>query len=132
MSDNKKIDWARKTLLGKYIKKWIKKDIEKLLSIDPDGEGACNFPLALTILSIMDFLGYLVAKKEHNRRGSDTTVRIWAYIGICFDPSARQDLEGKQKELTEQFRHGLGHEYFPKIAGIARSNNNDVLFEDEG
>jgi hypothetical protein len=122
ISSNKyKINYAKNYLLGKVTKGYMVGDIKRMLAIKvkPNQDGNCNFPIALYTLSCMDFLGYLIAKEEYSLFG-DTEKRIKAYIDTAFIVKDKEQLQPYMANFVGKFRHGLGHEFFPKMAGISR------------
>lgn len=116
--------WTRAVFLTEIVKGYMIGDLKRLLSIKviPNYDGNCNFPIALYVFSCMDFLGYLIAEKDFDP-GGDTINRINAYIENAFTEKDRWELEPHMGELVKRFRHGLGHEFFPRMGGISRTND---------
>lgn len=124
-----KIDFVKNYIFGKVIKTFMVEDLKSMLGIDPNKEGACNFPIALYTLSCIDYLGYLIADKTYSRYGRDTDKRIRDYINMTFDEIDKESLVLYLEKLVDQFRHGLAHEYFPKLAGISRITSKVVVLD---
>ncbi|HRH31815.1 MAG TPA: hypothetical protein PLK06_00630 [bacterium] len=131
MSPEQKVQYVREIFFP-TIKAYIQDDLRSMLSIEKKASGACNFPIALTALSAMDYLGFLVAVKRYRTDGHDTVRRIQAFGESYFSDYSKKSLDGKWKKLSTVFRNGLSHVYFPKSGGVSRVGGLDVFFEDQG
>jgi len=109
---------------------YMVEDIKSLLAIDktPGRTGACNFPIALYVLSCMEYLGYVtsVGEIKTNDRGY-TQKRIRAYADAFFPEPDRSTMCGLWGDVTNIFRHGLSHVYFPKQGGVSRADSGHIL-----
>lgn len=125
--------WARDHFLTEIVKGYIVGDLKRLLAVKviPNYDGNCNFPIALYIFSCMDFLGYLISE-ENLRPSGDTVKRINTYIKTTFTEEDKEKLKSHMDSLVARFRHGLGHEFFPKMAGIGRGNPEIFTWQPEG
>lgn len=109
-------------------------DLKSMLAIDksPGRVGACNFPIALYTLSCMDYLGFLVAKDVYSIKGKDTQKRISSYAGAFFPDAAKKELADRWERVTNIFRHGLSHVFFPKQGGVSRADSQNIIAEVSG
>lgn len=111
-----------------YLNCWIKWDLKHLGAIhsNPKGCGGCNYPITLYILSCMEWLGFLTRKCKINlveRKGTKKNiVSILDYFPKQYQTN--KDIYGKI--LADVFRHGLSHQFFPKIAGVSRYENREL------
>ncbi len=121
MENLKYILYVRNTILNKIIKGYIVGDLKRMLEIKviPNHDGNLNFPILLYALSSISFLGYLIAEKELKHDSQ----RIKTYIKTIFIPEDFIQIEPHLDLLTEKFRNGLAHEFFPKMSGVSRDNS---------
>lgn len=128
-----KINFVKKEIFDKTINGYMVGDIRRLLTIKviDNYSGNCNFPIALYVFSCMDFLGYLIAETEYSLNG-DTDKRINEYISVMFSEEAKKEIEPHKNEFIDKFRHGLTHEFFPKMSGISRANSELITKSIEG
>ena len=131
-TDAEKLSWVKNELLSKIVRGYIVGDLRRMLNIEvvPNYDGNCNFPIALYTLTSMDFLGYLIAEQEFSPHGN-TGGRISAYIEMVFDSEDRRKLEPYMEHFVTKFRHGLAHEFSPKMAGISRGNSEIMTWSKE-
>jgi len=111
-----KIDFLNIVVFG-----YIKKDLEAIKSYIPrkSGEpGNVNFPIALCILSYMEYLGGFLTGFDWNY-----TENIKAYLINCFKKSSDYDVT----ILEEIFRNGLAHDYFAR-GGVGRDGIRPALY----
>ena len=109
--------------LDTVVKGYMVGDLERMLEIEiRTGQYRnCNFPIALYTFACTDYLGYLISKKKYSRTGRDTGPRIKAYIDRTFTRQHKKELdESNWSGFVNVFRHGLAHEFFPKMAGVSR------------
>lgn len=108
-------------------------DLKRMMSLEPipNAPGNCNFPIALFALSSMDFLGYLITDQKLDSNG-DTTERIKTYIELTFKDDDKDKLRPYMSNLVNIFRHGLSHEFFPKMSGISRRCSDVFWLSQEG
>lgn len=132
-NNKNKIKFVRTYIVEKVVKGYIIADLQRLLDIPviPDKFGNCNFPIALFTFSCMDFLGYLISETEYSLIG-DTKNRIEACINILFSKKSQDEIEPYKNEFVDKFRHGLTHEFFPKMSGISRKNKTLMSLTNKG
>lgn len=130
MDNNTKI--KAKKIIDRICRGWILQDLKRLIQIPviPNSDGNCNFPIALFVLSCMDFLGYLTSLQELNSIG-DTEKRIKTYIDLYFVETDKKALRPYMDDFVEVFRHGLSHEFFPKYGGISRTIPHVIWQKDD-
>jgi hypothetical protein len=134
MSNAEKIGFIR-NYITEIVKGHMVGDIKRLLNIKVipgTSHGNCNFPIVLYVFSCMDFLGYLVAIEEYSLYGRDTEKRVMAYIDQMFSYEAKKEIEPHRKWFVDTFRHGLSHEFFPKMAGVSRTNAKLMTLRPDG
>lgn len=103
---------------------YIKSDLTNMLNIYPaNGCGGCNFPLALSVLSSMDWLGFLIRGIEPGKDLSKETIRSQENILAFMDFFPIDYPERMKLCLVKIFRHGLTHQYFPKHSGISKGGS---------
>ena len=127
---------AKRRVLGFFdneVSKYILKDIEKLNEIIPNKDGlcGCTVPLAMMLLAVIDFFGYLT-RDDDNPRKSDTLGNFKYLLSekACFFPKVYNDYCDK---IVKLFRHGLIHQFFPKASGIAKAGlGYPLIFENSG
>ena len=130
MTDEEKIKFARERIIGKITRGYIVGDLKRMLDIEviPDHDGNVNFPIALYTLTSMSFLGYLIAEREL----LNDWERIDTYIEVMFNSEDKSEIEPHKEEFSNKYRNGLAHEFFPKMAGISRENNQLMTQSTEG
>lgn len=123
-NEAKDVTWVKQVLLVETVKGYIVGDLKRLTNIKVINgyNGNANFPIALYVFSCMDFLGFLIADRQYSLKG-DTNNRIQAYIEKTFAPEDKTKLQPHMSYLVNIFRNGLTHTFFPKIAGISRTNS---------
>lgn len=110
--------------LDKVVFGYIKKDLETIkFNIPPKmGEvGNANFPIALCVLSYMEYLGSFFANLER-----DFFENVSAYIEKCFNNKNEYHVG----ILRDIFRNGLAHEYFAR-GGVSRGGVRPGLYRGE-
>lgn len=114
-----------------FIEGYIKEDLIVLSSIEPDpisGLKGCTIPTAMTILSSMDLIGFLL--NENGKVGeSEKNISFFIkYLNYRFFPSYNDLII----EKLINYRHGMMHHFFPKFkgefAGICKNNESSNLF----
>jgi len=104
---------------------WIKHDLERMMNEIPPLAGQAgniNFPLALCVLSYMEFLGsFLLGKK------GGFTQNVSKYIKECF---INHQKEYPINILRDIYRNGLSHEYFSRGA-ISREGEHPAVYRDK-
>lgn len=110
-----KLDFLNKIVFG-----YIKKDLENIKTLPKRDEGGCNFPIALCVLSYMEYLGSFFTGNEF-----DFPQNITAYIDKCF----RNKNDYNVDILKDLFRDGLAHDYFPR-GGVGRDSIRPGLYVD--
>lgn len=90
------------------------------IAVIPNSGGNCNFPIVLFIFSCIEFLGYLTAEELIEGGQEYTKGRIFSYINLFFDEKYKVQLNAKENDFVDIFRHGLSHEFFAKAAGVSR------------
>lgn len=112
----KKIDFINNVVLG-----WMKSDLIRMRdTIRPDKSevGNINFPLALCVLSYMEYLGGFL-------HGTDKkfTRNVQEYINLCFKNPEEYPIE----ILRDLIRNGLAHDYLPRGA-ISRNGKYPAIY----
>lgn len=130
MKDEEKVIFVKNYIVNKIAKGYMVGDLNRLLDIKviPDHDGNANFPIALYTLTCMSFLGYLIADRDllHDWE------RINVYIEQMFNPEDKAEIEPHKVEFSNKYRNGLVHEFFPKMGGISRVNNQLMTLSKEG
>lgn len=112
-----KTDFTNSVVLG-----WMKNDLIRMRDrIRPDSSevGNINFPLALCVLSYMEYLGGFLL-------GTDKkfTENVQEYINLCFEDPEEYPVE----ILRDLIRNGLAHDYFPRGA-ISRNGKHPAIYK---
>lgn len=110
-----KSDFFNKVVLG-----YILKDLESIKTLPKRaGEpGGCNFPIALCVLSYMEYLGSFFTLDDFSFKENVST-----YIRECFRTPADYHID----ILKNIFRNGLAHDYFAR-GGVSRDGNRPALY----
>ena len=112
-----KTDFINNVVLGE-----MKVDLTRMRDcIRPDSskKGNINFPLALCVLSYMEYLGgFLIG----NDKGFKSNVE--EYINTCFEYPKEYCIV----ILRDLIRNGLAHEYFPRGA-ISRNGKHPAIYK---
>ena len=115
-----------------FIEKYILKDLAILQSIKPDtatGLGGCTIPTAMTIISSIELLGFLLNEKGVTGESKNNITKFIKYEKESFFPSYYTD---DAIEKIYNYRHGMMHDFFPKFkgkfAGICKNETNSSLF----
>lgn len=101
---------------------WMKNDLTRMLkNIRPDSSeiGNINFPLALCVLSYMEYLGGFLLGTDNGFK-----VNVEKYIGDCFANPEEYPVE----ILKDLIRNGLAHDYFPRGA-ISRNGKHPAIYK---
>jgi len=109
--------------LDKIVFGWIKNDLERMTTAIPARSsevGNINFPLALCVLSYMEYLGGFLLGKDRGFAENTGT-----YITQCFERPSEYPIE----ILRDIFRNGLAHEYFARGA-ISREGNRPAIYKE--
>jgi hypothetical protein len=101
---------------------WMKSDLARMRdSIRPVSSeiGNINFPLALCVLSYMEYLGGFLLGKDVSY-----TTNVNEYITACFSNAE----EYPSQILNDLIRNGLAHDYFPRGA-ISRNGKHPAIYK---
>lgn len=131
-----------KSYFDNIINGYLVNDINTLLNdeLDEKAQGGCTAPLAMTVLSGMNQLGYLVNRKdkkeivEKGETATETCIKAF-----CNNWMHKIDKIYKkttiQKMIVNLFRHGMAHQFLsiyltaitrdPKQATLIRSFENE-------
>lgn len=113
---------------------YILKDLKHLNSISSDehGYGACAIPMALSIVTAIEMLGFLIREDnvKANKKG-ETSDNMSAFIDNFMNIT-----ESDKSRLIYEYRNGMAHYFFPqstkergKIFGIIKkATSNQLLF----
>jgi len=108
--------------IEEVINRWTKNDLAGMRdAIRPiSGEsGNINFPLALCTLAYMEFIGGFLWGED---RGF--ACNVMRYIDDCFTSRKEYPID----ILTDLFRNGLVHEYFPR-GGVSRNGKRPAIYK---
>jgi len=116
-----------------FIEGFIIGDLEVLDSIKPDtisGLKGCAIPTAMTIISTIELLGFLLNKGSSTSDSSANIKFFLHYNGNSFFP--HNYFTGDVEEKICNYRQGMMHHFFPKfkggVAGICKNDNDENLF----
>lgn len=101
---------------------WMKSDLIRMRdSIRPISSevGNINFPLALCVLSYMEYLGGFLLGKDISY-----ITNVNEYINSCFNNTE----EYPPQILNDLIRNGLAHDYFPRGA-ISRNGKHPAIYK---
>lgn len=100
-----------------YVEGYILSDINNLLKIEKkegDLYGNCTIPLAMTVVSSMDLLGFLLGK---NKQTGDSGSHLREYFSFCKEIFDRNIYTSDIIEKIILYRHGMMHNFFPSYKG---------------
>lgn len=130
------IEIKRKKVISFYeqfIEGYIIGDLEVLRSINPDpvsGLKGCTIPTAMTIISTIDLLGFLIKEKAQT---GESAKNICSFIKFNNLFSGYYDDIAINKICN--YRQGMMHHFFPKFkgefAGICKNKKSNSLFVTE-
>ena len=109
-------------------------DIHTLLNseLDAKREGGCTAPLAMTVFSAMNQLGYLTSRKNTDEIVKEARTEE-CIKEFCNDWMKRVDPENYRKSTIQEimvsfFRHGLAHQFISiALSGITRDPKHGAL-----
>lgn len=114
-----------------FIEGFIMNDLEVLCSIKPDpisGLKGCTIPTAMTIISSMDLLGFLLNKNGNTNCSKENISYFIMFENKKLFPNYLE----KDIDKIFNYRHGMMHHFFPKFkgqfAGICKNENISSLF----
>lgn len=108
--------------INEVVRGWMKSDLIRMRdSIRPISSeaGNINFPLALCVLSYMEYLGGFLLGSEN-----DFLINVREYINTCF----KNPNEYPPEILRDLIRNGLTHNYFPSGA-ISRNGKHPAIYK---
>ena len=110
---------------------YVRNDIDSPLNIELDEKqiGGCSVPLAISILSAMNQLGYLTSNKEENKKETEYYIKKF-----CRDWMSRTnklfEKETFQKLIVHFYRHGMAHQFLPlDLINITRDPKQKNILE---
>jgi hypothetical protein len=122
---------AIKTYYESVFLGYVRNDIASLLNpeLDEKGIGGCSVPLAISILSSMNQLGYLTSNKE-----VDVTETEYCIKKFCGDWMSKTnklyDKETFQELIVHFYRHSMSHQFLPlHSVGITRDPRQKTVLE---
>lgn len=123
-----------KQFIEDVVVRWMIGDLDSMEAKIPhiqDASGNCNFPIALSVFSCIEFLGYLTSVNliDSKTSGGYTLNRVNSYIDMFFNPNYLSQIKPFRSTFVNIFRHGLAHEYFAKSAGISRNTGTLVTVD---
>lgn len=114
-----------------FIEGYILEDLIVLLSIKPDpatGKGGCTVPTAMTIISAMELLGFLLNENGDTKKSKENLYFLFDFNESFLFSSFDDEI----KEKLFHYRHGMMHHFFPKFkskfSGICKDETNQNLF----
>lgn len=115
-----------------FIEDFIIEDLKKLILIEPNSEtklGGCTIPTAMTIISSIELIGFLLRKNAGSRESEKNISNFLNYDKEKFFPVY---YDGKAIDKIIKYRTGMLHHFFPKFenkfAGICKDSTNSNLF----
>jgi len=116
----------------KFIDNYIVKDLTILQSIQPDketGMGGCTIATAMTIISSMELLGFLLNPNGETGKSKDNISYFLYFPNEKLFPDYYDNVTF---EKIYNYRHGMMHHFFPKFkgqfAGICKNENTSELY----
>jgi hypothetical protein len=126
------IETKRKDILNffkLFIEGYALGDLEILKSIKPDtcGQKGCTIPSAMTIISCIDLLGFLIYEKAETGKSAENISNF-----LKFHPLFPEYYDDITIDKICNYRQGMMHHFFPKFkgqfAGICKNENDSKLF----
>jgi len=112
---------TREKFIKDVVLGWIKCDLIRMIeSIKPDKSkvGNINFPIALCILSNIEYLGGFLLGED-----KEFTDNVREYIKLCFNSPEEYPVD----ILRDLIRNGLAHDYFPRGA-VSRNGKHPAIY----
>lgn len=117
----------------KFIEGFICKDLEVLHLIQPDkvtGLGGCTIPTAMTVISSIDLLGFLLNRNGDVNKSSQN-IEYFLNYSLQSDDLFPRYYRDKIDKISN-YRHGMMHHFFPKFkgkyAGICKDMESNTIF----
>jgi hypothetical protein len=117
------------------ISKYLVPEIKGLASKRPDDKGyeGYTIPLALTLFALIDVLGFLLREKDakgKKPKPEETGKNFDALLaGSKYFPGIYSEKK-TWSVLLKVFRHGISHTLFPKVSGIGKHGEEQLIAED--
>lgn len=112
----------KRRFINEVVLGWMKSDLIRMRdNIRPISSeaGNINFPLALCVLSYMEYLGGFLLGSD-----VDYLTNVTEYINTCFSNTE----EYPPQILRDLIRNGLTHDYFPRGA-ISRNGKHPAIYK---
>ena len=120
-----------KTYFERVFLGYVRNDIASLLNPELDEKqiGGCSIPLAISILSSMNQLGYLTSNKEVDVK--ETEYCIKKFCGYWMSKTNKlYEKETFQKLIVHFYRHSISHQFLPlHSVGITRDPKQKTIIE---
>ena len=120
-----------KTYFERVFWGYVRSDIDLLLNPELDEKqiGGCSIPLAISILSSMNQLGYLTSNKEPDE--TETEYCIKKFCGDWMSKTNKlYEKETFQKLIVHFYRHSMSHQFLPlHSVGITRDPKQKSIIE---
>lgn len=120
-----------KTYFERVFLGYVRNDIASLLNPELDEKqiGGCSIPLAISILSSMNQLGYLTSNKEVDVK--ETEYCIKKFCGYWMSKTNKlYEKETFQKLIIHFYRHSISHQFLPlHSVSITRDPKQKTIIE---
>jgi hypothetical protein len=119
------------------ISKYLIPEIKGLASKRPNADGYEGYavPLALTLFALMDVLGFLLRKRGTKGNNPDPKKTIENFKALLAGSNYFPEIYSEEKTwrvLLTIFRHGISHTLFPKVSGIGKHGEKQLITSDSG
>ena len=120
-----------KTYFERVFLGYVRNDIDTLLNPELDEKqiGGCSVPLAMSVLSAMNQLGYLTSNKKVNEKKTEYYMK--KFCGNWMSKANKLfEKETFQNLIVHFYRHGMAHQFLPLHSmGITRDPKQKNILE---
>ena len=119
------------------ISKYLAPEIKGLANKRQNADGYEGYavPLALTLFALMDVLGFLLRKRGTKGNNPDPKKTIENFKALLAGSNYFPEIYSEEKTwrvLLTIFRHGISHTLFPKVSGIGKHGEQQLIIEGSG
>lgn len=119
------------------ISKYLVPEIKGLANKRQNADGYEGYavPLALTLFPLIDVLGFLLREKDAKGNNPKRRETVENFKALLADNNYFPEMYSEEKTwciLLKVFRHGISHTLFPKVSGIGKHGEQQLIIEGSG